>query len=82
MRTSLAIAALVLLGAVAQAPSPAAAQAPIYRWCMQPSAQRGPDCSFTTIDQCHATASSVGFCYENPAWTVANHGRPVSPRRR
>ena len=78
MRILLAVAALAALSAVAQ-PSPAAAQSPVYRWCMQPSAQRGPDCYYSTIEQCRATAASVGFCYENPAWTVATQGR--APRR-
>jgi hypothetical protein len=77
-RTLLAIAGLVTLGATA--PNPAAA-APIYQWCMQPSAPWGPDCAYTTIEQCRATAAAVGFCYQNPAYTVATQGKPDRARR-
>jgi hypothetical protein len=69
---SLAATVLVVL-----APREAPAQnAPIYRWCMQPSARWGPDCYYTTIDQCRATAAAIGFCYENPAYTVAMQRKP------
>jgi len=82
MRIHLAIAALVALAAAAAAQEirPAAAQAPIYQWCMQPSAQRGPECYFSTLEQCRATASAVGFCHENPFYTVARQGK--AERRR
>lgn len=73
-----ALAGLALVGA--QSPSPAIA-APIYQWCMQPSAPWGPDCAYATIEQCRATASAVGFCYQNPAYTVATQGGPARTRR-
>jgi hypothetical protein len=60
----------------------AAAQTAItYRYCMQPSGQWGPDCGSMTIEQCRATASAVGFCYENPVWTVAAQARTKRQRR-
>jgi ABC-type sugar transport system substrate-binding protein len=69
-------AALLALGAAALLPSAAAAQAPIYQWCVQPSGPRGPDCYYATLEQCRASASAVGFCYQNPAYTVATQGKP------
>ena len=77
MRTHLpllAVAGLVAFAAMLPNAPPAVAET-IYPWCMQPSAPRGPDCAYTTIEQCRASASAVGFCYQNPAWTVAQ-GRP------
>jgi hypothetical protein len=71
----LAIAGFVLVGATVQNPAPAAA-APIYPWCMQPSAPWGPDCYYATIEQCRAAASAVGFCHPNPAYTVATQRKP------
>ena len=75
-----AIAGLVLAGVTTQNPAPALA-APIYRWCMQPSAPWGPDCSYVTIEQCRAAASAVGFCHQNPAYTVATQGKPDRMQR-
>jgi hypothetical protein len=75
-------AALGGLALVCLPERPAAAQTAItYRYCMQPSGQWGPDCYYMTIEQCRATASAVGFCYENPAWTVAAQARAQRPRR-
>jgi hypothetical protein len=83
MRISLpsfaALAALTLASAL-QGPAPAAA-APIYAWCMQPSGRWGPDCYYTTAEQCRATALGVGFCYQNPAYTVATQGKPDRRQR-
>jgi Protein of unknown function (DUF3551) len=82
MRTHwpLLLAALAVL--VVAAPDSAPAQnAPIYQWCMQPSARWGPDCYYTTLEQCRATASAIGFCYQNPAYTVATQGKPERIRR-
>jgi Protein of unknown function (DUF3551) len=76
----LAIAGLVMVGATALNPAPAIA-APIYPWCMQPSAPWGPDCLYATIEQCRAAASAVGFCHPNPAYTVAAQGKPDRMRR-
>ena len=48
---------------------------------MQPSGRWGPDCYYTTLEQCRATASAIGFCYQNPAYTVATQGKPERTRR-
>ena len=66
MKTWLAITVLALAGAAVFGHTPAAAEGTIYQWCVQPAA-RNADCHYATIEQCRAAASSVGFCYENPA---------------
>jgi hypothetical protein len=71
-----AFGAIALLGATLQSPAPAGAGAPIYPWCMQPSARWGPDCYYSTIEQCRATAAGVGYCYQNPRYMVATQGKP------
>jgi len=45
------------------------------------SGRWGPDCYYSTIEQCRARASAVGFCYENPAYTVAMQSKPQRTRR-
>ena len=80
MRISFAIIGLALLGTPSPLLTPAAAQAPTYQWCVQPSGPRGPDCYYSTLEQCRASASAVGFCYENPAYTVATRGKPQRAR--
>jgi hypothetical protein len=75
-----AFGAIALLGATLQNPTPASAEQ-IYAWCMQPSGQWGPDCGYSTIEQCRATALGVGFCYQNPAFTAATQGTPKRQRR-
>jgi hypothetical protein len=67
--------AIALASATLKNPAPALAAAPIYQWCMQPSGRWGPDCYYATLEQCRATASAIGFCYENPAYTVAQGKR-------
>ena len=83
MRTALlALAAFAVIAFAATGSQPASAQiATTYRYCMQPSAPWGPDCAYVTIEQCRAAASAVGFCYENPRFTVENQGRPDRMRR-
>jgi hypothetical protein len=78
MRTMLlSLAAIAVIAFAASASQPVSAQiATTYRYCMQPSAPWGPDCAYVTIEQCRAAASAVGFCYENPMFTVMNQGRP------
>jgi hypothetical protein len=78
MRTALlSLAAFAVIAFAPAASQPASAQVSItYRYCMQPSAPWGPDCAYMTIEQCRATALGVGFCYENPRFTVENQGRP------
>ena len=85
MRTSLlslaAFGAITLAATMLQNPAPAEAAAPIYPWCMQPSGRWGPDCYYSTLEQCRATASAIGFCYENPAYTVAAQSKRDRIRR-
>ena len=76
----LGFAAIALAGVPEQTPA-SAQTAIVYRWCMQPSAPRGPDCLYATIEQCRASASAVGFCYENPAFTASAQGRQDRSRR-
>jgi Protein of unknown function (DUF3551) len=67
---------------VATSPSASAQTATVYPWCVLQNSTCSGDCSFTTIEQCRATASGgVGFCYQNPAFTVASQGKPVRTRR-
>lgn len=77
---SLALLAATTLMIAALPAAPAEAET-IYAWCMQPSGQWGPDCSFVTHAQCREAASAVGFCYQNPAYTVATQGRAQRLRR-
>jgi Protein of unknown function (DUF3551) len=68
--------------AVATSPSASAQTATVYPWCVLQNGACSSDCSYATIEQCRATASGgVGFCYQNPAFTVASQGRPVRMRR-
>ena len=76
-----ALAVIALTSATLPKPTPAQAASPIYPWCMQPSGPWGPDCYYATIEQCRAAASAVGFCHENPAYTVATQGKPQRKRR-
>lgn len=34
------------------------------------------DCGYTTMDQCRATASGMGYCVENPAYLAARANAP------
>lgn len=82
MRSLLLLAAFGATAlATLQTPAPAQAAAPIYQWCMQPSGRWGPDCYYTTLEQCRATAAAVGFCYQNPAYTGPTQGKPERTRR-
>lgn len=74
-------ATVAVIGASLQTLGPVRAAAPIYPWCMQPSNPSGPDCYYATIEQCRAAASAVGFCYQNPAFTVGRQGKPERSRR-
>lgn len=81
MRIPLAIAVVAVLAAAAQSLSPAAAvEGVVFQWCMQPAA-RNTDCHYVTLEQCRAAASSQGFCFENPHYTVARPGKADRPRR-
>jgi hypothetical protein len=43
---------------------PGAARAQDYPWCVGTEEGR-TDCSFTTYEQCKATASGIGSCFRN-----------------
>lgn len=72
-------ATVALLGAPSRFDSAQAATT--YPWCMQPVGTWGPDCSYSTIGQCRASAAGVGFCYQNPAFEAAGQSRPQRMRR-
>ncbi len=73
---TLAAASLI---AAFTAPSPVRAEIR-YPWCAQYSGRNAStNCGFVTIAQCRTTVSGVGgYCYENPAYSVA----PSQPKRR
>lgn len=75
---------LAILGAVLSglwAVSPVSAE-PIYRYCMIGTPEMGRSCTFSTLQQCQATASGgVGFCQENPAY-AANARQAMPPLKR
>lgn len=80
MRRKLLLAVVGAFALVwAGAPIPASAQE--YPWCMQPAGRWGPDCAYSTIEQCRATAFGVGFCYQNPRVSGAAQDRPRRPPR-
>jgi hypothetical protein len=63
--------------------TPAARAEPIYRYCMIGTPNMGRDCTFSTLQQCQATASAgIGFCQENSAYIAnARQIEPVPKRR-
>jgi hypothetical protein len=57
-----------------------------YKYCGIPSTDRGHDCYYDTLEDCHATLSGVtGNCYPNPAYrppaAPAPRGRVVAKKR-
>lgn len=59
---------------------PGAALAQDYPWCV--AAEEGrTDCSFSTYEQCQATASGIGSCYQNPRAALRSVG-PTDHHRR
>jgi hypothetical protein len=71
--TTCAGLALLGLGLLLAATAPAAAQD--YPYCLMPSSPNGmQSCTFSTFQQCQATASgNNGFCTTNP-----RYGAPVT----
>src|SRR5215471_51414 len=55
---------------------PGAARAQDYPWCV--ATREYSDCSFTTYEQCLATASGIGGCYRNKR-TLWSNGAMPSP---
>src|SRR5215475_9518840 len=60
---------------------PGAARAQGYPWCV--ATREYSDCSFTTYEQCLATASGIGGCYRNKRtlWSDGAMPSPSSTRR-
>jgi hypothetical protein len=77
--------ALLILGAGLGSLSmiaPARAE-PSYRYCMTGTPNMGRDCTFTTLQQCQATASGgIGFCHENAAYVANARQTTPMPKRR
>jgi Protein of unknown function (DUF3551) len=81
---------MMLAGATILSVAPATAQRydPAYPVCLQRWGQAGStaiDCSYTSLDQCRATASGLSAtCYANPYWPQARQaspGRTLGQRR-
>lgn len=60
---------------------PEAARAQEYPWCVG-GGDGLVDCSYSTYEQCQATASGIGGCFQNPRAlrSVGAIGSPLSPR--
>ena len=60
---------------------PGAAHAQDYPWCV--ATFEYSDCSFTTYEQCMATASGIGGCFRNKRtlWSNGAAWSPPSKRR-
>jgi hypothetical protein len=54
-----------------------------FRYCMIGTPNMGMDCTFSTLQQCQATASGgIGFCQENPAYVAQARQMPRPATRR
>jgi Tfp pilus assembly protein PilV len=79
---------MMLAGASILAVAPTVAQRydPNYPVCLQKWGEGGGsniDCSYTSLDQCRATASGLSAqCYANPYWPQASHASPPHRRQR
>jgi uncharacterized protein DUF3551 len=79
---------VMLLGATTMSVAPAAAQRydPKYPVCLQRWGQGGGtniDCSFTSLEQCRATASGLSAqCSANPYWQQSLQASPAGISRR
>jgi hypothetical protein len=50
---------------------PRAARAQEYPWCVG-SGDGLVDCSYSTYEQCQATASGIGGCFQNPRASMSD----------
>jgi Protein of unknown function (DUF3551) len=75
MRLTFLTVCVIMLG------FPGAARAQDYPWCV--ATHDRTDCSFTTYEQCLATASGYGGCCRNPRtlWSNGAMPSPSSTRR-
>jgi Protein of unknown function (DUF3551) len=82
MKLSQALLIAAFGGSGLMAIAPARAEM-VFRYCMIGTPNMGRDCTFTTLQQCQATAAGgIGFCQENPAYTAQARQtiRPVPQR--
>ena len=70
------ILSLLVAGGLAMANATPAAAEPDYPWCTS-SQFGGQKCTFTSYEQCHATAYA-GYCFENPLLLAARAERQPS----
>lgn len=70
------------IAAISVAGSGSVSASPVYPYCIQ-SQLDGSDCSFSSYNQCMASASGRGVeCIANPAVAVAPPYPPQTQRRR
>lgn len=72
------ILSLLVAGGLAMVNTAPAAAEPDYPWCTS-SQFGGQRCSFTSYEQCHATAYA-GYCFENPYLLGVRAERQQSPQ--
>jgi hypothetical protein len=78
---------MMLAGVTMLSAAPVTAQRydPRYPVCLQTWEWGGAtniNCSFTSLDQCRATASGLsGMCYANPYWPQGRQASPADRRR-
>lgn len=61
--------------------APARAE-PVYPYCLIGTPNLGRDCTFSSLQQCQDSAQpGLGFCMDNPAFTVLRRGVPEPARR-
>ena len=79
----LAIAVLTIAATLAGSMHPGSAQFN-NRYCAQGGRGSGePDCSYSTMDQCRASASGLGrYCVENPNWRPQTRSQRRKDSRR
>jgi hypothetical protein len=83
MRTALFAALSLVLGLAAGMIGAAPARAEIeYPYCSVAGISVGPDCSFSTLDQCRAFVSGIGTgCERNPRFRAATPAPAVGLRQ-
>lgn len=80
MKLLQALALIAVAGLAVSAPAKAEM---IFRNCMVGTPNIGKSCTYNALQQCQIAASAgVGFCQENPAYTVATRQAAPAPRQR
>lgn len=76
--------AFLLLGAAlggALSATPARAE-PVYPYCLIGTPNMGRDCTYASLQQClYSAQPGIGYCQDNPAFTVLRRGAPAPARR-